>query len=266
MEIQTLKIAPALLLFASLSACKPSLPEATDADIVKLVGGGGFLSMSNDQTRISKGTEECARALSGLDDELFKDAGPEMLGMLKTDCRQRFQTMISDPKRNPLGFELAHFESPELAERIANIRAAQLAEEQAEKERLAAEKIGQVKAEIASAQKEATDMLANLDEWGARFRKSCDAWEMLRKKMTDLKMIPEKSSDGLRPQLCGKNAWSQARENIETNAAKVLAYKYRDGFNMIPRLGYHTPTRLQEQLDKISEATARMTAQIDASQ
>ncbi len=110
-----------ILAAALLSGCKSSLPETTDAEIVTLVGGSGGFSFDGER-KISKTVLDCAGTLSGLDDDLLKDAGPEMLGLFKTSCRQRLNRFVSDPDRNPLGFELEHFENPELAERIEKIR------------------------------------------------------------------------------------------------------------------------------------------------
>jgi len=104
-----------------LAGCGASVPEATDEEIIALVGEARdtFSRDENSPLVIIKRTVECAEMLSGLNAEIIKDMPAEMLGMIKTKCRQQFDQAVKDSARNTKNFKLEHFENKDFAKRIA---------------------------------------------------------------------------------------------------------------------------------------------------
>ncbi len=105
-----------------LAACGEKVPEATDEQLLQLLGSSSSFFGSGAPLSISKRTVECAELLSGLADEIVKDMPEVVLGQIKTECRKGFDEVVKDPAKNPMGFKLAHFENKELAERIAALK------------------------------------------------------------------------------------------------------------------------------------------------
>lgn len=105
-----------------LAACGEKTPDATDEQLLQLLGSSSSFLGSDAPVNISKRIVECAQLLSGLADEIVKDMPDEMLGVFKTECRKGFDEIVKDPAKNPVGFEIVHFENKELAQRIAALK------------------------------------------------------------------------------------------------------------------------------------------------
>jgi len=110
-----------------LAGCSDA-PDATDEELITLLAEKQW-TLDRDQAPwvIPLKIEECASILSGLNAEITKDAPAEMIGAFKTECRKKLDTLLKDTTRNTKGFELKHFESKKLAQRIIEARKASLA-------------------------------------------------------------------------------------------------------------------------------------------
>ncbi|QFT29572.1 hypothetical protein FIV00_03690 [Labrenzia sp. THAF82] len=104
---------------AVLAACNPGLPEATDEQLLMLFSEHETMGVA----AIHRNAVECLEILSG--DSLYVDLGPELRGQLKTNCRQALDKVLQDADRNPVGFTMAHMESPDLTERVKKLRQTQ---------------------------------------------------------------------------------------------------------------------------------------------
>src|SRR5690606_15118147 len=111
------QLAAGTVLLTLLTACGNSVPEATDEQLLSLVGNKQTFMGSTVPLSISKRTVECVRVLSGVDEAIYKDMPSEMLGTFKTQCRQDFSERVANKDKNPLGFTIEAFENKELAER-----------------------------------------------------------------------------------------------------------------------------------------------------
>lgn len=163
-----------------LAACGEKVPEATDEQLLQLVGSSSTFFGSGAPLSISKRTVECVELLSGLADEIVKDMPDEVLGQIKTECRKGFDEITKDPAKNPMEFKLAHFESKELAERIAalkettdeaNRRAAQ--EKRAREEQEARAK---TETELAELKTNYSVFVASIDQRIEAMKPVCEEW------------------------------------------------------------------------------------------
>jgi len=114
---------PKFVLFSALflvAGCGSSVPEATDEEIISFLGDSMGASSRNENAPlvIAGRTKECVEFLSGLNAEIVKDMPAEFLGMVKTECRERFNEIVKDEARNLKGFKLEHFENKNFASRI----------------------------------------------------------------------------------------------------------------------------------------------------
>jgi len=102
---------------STLSACGPSVPEATDQQLLNILGTENRVGDTTHLT-LPKRLVECVRGISGLDDALYVDMPADVLGMFKTDCRVSLSTLLSSDANKELGFKQTHFENRDLAERL----------------------------------------------------------------------------------------------------------------------------------------------------
>ncbi|MCG8273935.1 hypothetical protein MIC97_20845 [Aquamicrobium sp. NLF2-7] len=105
-----------------LAACGEKVPEASDEQLLELLGSRSSFFGSEAPLGIPSTVVECTQLLSGLADEIVKDMPAEMLGAFKTECRRGLDDVLKDEAKNPMGFALAHFENQELAERIETLK------------------------------------------------------------------------------------------------------------------------------------------------
>ncbi|MES4992572.1 hypothetical protein ACTJJ7_11725 [Phyllobacterium sp. 22229] len=167
-----------------LAACGEKFPEATDEQLLQLVGSSSSFLGSDAPLSISKRTVECVQLLSGLADEIVKDMPDEILGQIKTECRKNFDETVKNPAKNPMGFKLAHFENKEFAERIeklkettdeANRRAAQEKRVRAEQEARA-----KTETELKEIRMSYGAFVVSIDDRVLAAKSLCDEWEAAR--------------------------------------------------------------------------------------
>lgn len=153
-----------------LSACGNSVPEASDEQLLTLLGDVREVRGETLPPSLSRGLEECVRLLSGLENEVVKDIPDEIIGQMKADCRSGLRNYLEDPDRNPMGLELAHFEDRELGERISAL--AEPSREAAQQAATEAQERYQ-QAQIDDAKEEVANLLSSLDERFATFSDLC---------------------------------------------------------------------------------------------
>ncbi|WP_265614926.1 hypothetical protein [Agrobacterium tumefaciens] len=167
-----------------LAACGEKVPEATDEQILQLLGSNSPFFGSDAPLSISKRTAECAELLSGLADEIVKDMPEEVLGRIKTECRKNFDEVVKDPAKNPMGFKLAHFESKELAGRIAALKAStdEANRRAAQEERARAEQEARAKteSELKDLRSSYGEFVASIDGRVQEAKAVCDEWATVR--------------------------------------------------------------------------------------
>jgi len=167
-----------------LAACGEKVPEATDEQLLQLVGSSLTFLGSDAPLNISKRTVECVQLLSGLADEIVKDMPEEILGQIKTDCRKNLDIVVKDPAKNPIGFKLAHFENKELAERIATLKeTTDEANRKAAREKAArAEQEARAKAEgeLKDLRSSYGEFVASIDDRVRETKAACDEWVAVR--------------------------------------------------------------------------------------
>lgn len=159
-----------------LTACQPEIPEASNEQLADLLGGPGS---AYDMPLISQKAVECLQLISGLADDVFKDAQKEQIAYYKTGCRQDLDKRLRDTSRNPLGFKLEHFENPDLAERVSNLRDAQrkiIADKKKEEEQ---ERAQQTAKRLADAKSHAKQHLAYVETWLAEMEAKCSQLKSL---------------------------------------------------------------------------------------
>lgn len=161
----------------SLAACKQDLAEISDEQLIALLGDGG------EPAQITTKTRECAEVLGGINEAVYQDVPEDMLGMVKTECRKRFQGWLNDSERNSTELTLEDFERAELAERIVALDDAQ---EAARAEQRAAEdaaKIEAMKAELAEAAAAGQELKADLQERRETIVEMCATLSDLREEL-----------------------------------------------------------------------------------
>ncbi|MGX1500835.1 hypothetical protein ACSSV1_005904 [Labrenzia sp. MBR-25] len=169
-------------IFSILAACQPEIPEASNEQLAELLGGP---SSAYDMPLISKKAVECLQLISDQADDVFKDAPKDQIAYYKTGCRKELDERLRDTSRNPLGFKLEHFENPDLAERVSNVRDAQRKiiadkKKEAEQERLAEkqqeeqERVQQTVKRLADAKRDSKEHLAYVEMWLAQMDDKCN--------------------------------------------------------------------------------------------
>lgn len=241
MLINNAKTGIVLCLISIVAGCQEKLPEATDEQIAQLVAQEG---RSSGSIPINIKTVECARMLSGLDDELYKDAPEDMIGSFKTWCRHTLQGWIEDPDRNPLGFELSDFEDSDLALRIEAIRDSQIAERQRQADIETVDEQRQIEEEIAGIKAEARAFRNNLADWEARIERACSAWQLARDEQR-AKRVQAEGFDDMPHGFCN-GTWPRSRAQIEQSVEIILAYEYdEERIYIHPKFSYYDPEQMQ---------------------
>jgi len=172
--------------FLFLSACQAKGEIATDEQLVLLFGEKPPFSDGPD-LQISKKTVDCVRLLSGLDEQLYKDAPAEMLGRVKTECRMPLDARVRDTKHNPVGLTLRDIEDKVFAERITALKQridTQLkAKAEAAREKERAEKNVRIKDALANAEKDAAQFAGTLETQLHDIDGLCDNWKKLKEQL-----------------------------------------------------------------------------------
>jgi len=251
-----------------LAACGEKTPEATDAQLLDLLGSRSTFIRSDAPLRISRSTVECVRLIANLDEDILKDMPAEMLGVMKTECRRELDNRLKDEAANPMGFQLAHFENSELAERITQLKeSTDEANRQAEQERRQREE----DEARASAERELEDLrtqyaafVASIDERLSAARPLCDDWlstqEALKQKDNWTNWAYRQSSS-----ICTDDVEqirAQAAQHLDAlNSAEVSGSGTFYNFPK-PYFGYASAEWFDEQSAKLNDDIAQMRSQL----
>lgn len=255
----------ALSLAPALAACGDKVPEATDDQLLQILASDSVFSSSDRPLSIPKSAVECVRVLSGLDEEIFKDMPAEMLETMKTGCRQELDKHLKDEAKNPMGFQLAHFENKELAERItklketsdeANRKAAQERRQHEEREARA-----KAERELEELKSQYAGFVQSIDQRIQSARPICDEWIAAQ---TALKKKKNKWNNWSyrQPSPICTDGIAQIRTTAATHLDTLSATEVSGrgtffNFNK-PYFGNASPEWLDEQVKKLNEDVERM--------
>jgi len=241
-NFKTLAVLPVVGLIA---ACNPSTPEITDEQLIDLLGKS---DRATGLRTIPTNIVECTGLISGADADLLKDAPNELVGMIKTGCREELNRALQNKERNPEAFKLSVFEDTKIANRIKTladqkdteiakkreaIRIKENAEREAaererEKERL------RIKAEtdaknieaMNQAKSEAKRIAEYTSNWLDTYRDRCDYLESLPKKIRG-------AGESVSPMLfnsigkvCFRIEFRNIEKDMESYLEKVEKLKY----------------------------------------
>jgi hypothetical protein len=265
------RFAAGTLVLALLSACGDNIPEATDQQLLSLVGNKQTFMGSAAPLSISKRTVECVRLLSGVDEAIYKDMPSEMLGTFKTHCRQDFSQRIADKDKNPLGFKLEAFEDKELAERITKLKTTtdesnRIAAEK-ERERIQSERVAKMKAELENERKQYQDFVDSIDVRVKEAAPRCQEWV----KFQSAAKAKEKYSTWAyrrAPEICLKDGLAMVHQAVKKNQDYLAKQEIRpDSFGMgfsKPYYGIATAEWFDNQTARLEKEIAQMKAIVSA--
>ncbi|WP_145904074.1 hypothetical protein [Roseibium aggregatum] len=217
-----------------LAACQPEIPEASNEQLADLLGGPGS---AYDMPLISQKAVECLQLISGLADDVFKDAPKEQIAYYKTGCRQDLDKRLRDTSRNPLGFKLEHFENPDLAERVSNVRDAQRKiiadkkkeEEQerlAEKQQEEQERVQQTAKRLADAKRESKQHLAYVEMWLAQMDGKCTGLKHLNDQRKGQNISVPLTMTSKLLGSCQDYTFKNIREDAQKTSEKIAELTY----------------------------------------
>lgn len=178
----------------ALAGCKKDLSEITDDQIVALVSrdAGGFGTMfgapaeeSDRPKRISKAALECVDYLSGSNAEIVQDMPKEMLGIMKTECRQMFHANLNDPAINTAKLEMEDFERPEFAALVHEVAGRQEAKLQEHLRKERAVKLEELKAELDQVSGKVTELVGRVDAYRVKIAELCADYRPLKQEIDD---------------------------------------------------------------------------------
>lgn len=260
-----LQVTAGSLGLALLAACGDSVPDATDAQLLQLVGNQSTFMGSTTPLAISKGTVECVRVISGIDEAIYKDMPAEILGTFKTQCRKELSERVADSAKNPLGFKLESFENKELAERITKLKTTtdesnRIAAEQ-KRAREKAERLAKKQAELDAERKQYQAFVDSIDDRVKNIAPRCDLW----KESQQAAKAREKYSQWAyrsAPEVCQKQALTQIRDTAKRNMENLANQKvHADAFGMgfsKPYYGVASASWFEQQEARLDKEIAQM--------
>lgn len=237
----------------ALAACKQDLAEISDEQLIALLGDGG------EPAQITTKTRECAEVLGGINEAVYQDVPQDMLGMVKTECRKRFQGWLNDSERNSTELTLEDFERAELAERIVALDDAQ---EAARAEQRAAEdaaKIEAMKAELAEAAAAGQGLKAGLQERRDILAPACTTLRGLREELQEVNRVHSLFNRGL-PGVCTGEPLRREVEQIERFEARIDGFELPEPgdriFSSVPPLPRINLDEIDGQIAQVEAVTA----------
>jgi hypothetical protein len=266
----------ALMLCAVLlTACQAKTEAATDEQILLLLGDPPIFEAGGDRI-IRKATVECVRLIAGVDEAIYKDASPEMMGHLKTRCRKELDQKLGEKARNNLEIELKDLEDKAFAERLTTLAERVNAEHKAkvearrqkeeaerkEKERKElAERKEKILAAFAKVESEATAFASGLEGQFQEVGRLCDDWKKLKEQISKA----DKNSKyrwAMSPHLCFNPQRKNLQDRVAQTAQELADFKARSDDQLteygIPRL-YHIKD-FTERLDALRAEVKTMQA------
>ncbi|MCB5205506.1 hypothetical protein LH464_23975 [Neorhizobium sp. T786] len=236
------------------TACGDGLPQATDAQILAMLGESPF-DPDDGPSTIPRRTEECPRVLSGLDQAIYKDMPSDMLGMFKTDCRTNLAKIISDTSRNPLSYSIEDFENKELAARISRIAADAAVKSQEFREsarkQAEADKIRARTEEIADAKRQVKQQIASLDAQFGHIDQLCSEWDREYASAKERNRYLAR----LKPDTCDDKFKFRVRKEANDTLAVISSLKVETEFygrSLIPHYNGANAAYLTERIANLS--------------
>ncbi|MEE1610720.1 hypothetical protein [Microvirga sp. CF3016] len=199
--------------FLFLSGCQAESEILTDEQLVLLFGERTMFTDESD-LQISNKTVECVRLISGLDEEIYKDAPADMLGRIKTECRMDLDAKIKHTKLGNAKLTLNDIGNKAIAERLTALKQRIDADlkakaEDARKKELS-DRTAKIRDSLARVEKEATRFAGSLETQFRDIDRLCDDW----KKLKDQIVKADKNSKyrwRFTPTTCGQTF----RENLQ---------------------------------------------------
>ncbi|MGO2263737.1 hypothetical protein [Halomonas sp.] len=230
-----------------LAACGDSVPEATDEQLVSLLGEHEEAYGQPMPPSILRNTEECVRLLAGLEDEIVQDIPDEYLGRIKADCRTDLRDKLQESELNPIGIELSHFENRELGERVSELAepsrvAARQARNEARdaKQKADAEaREAEQQAKIDEARERIVVLQSELDDRLQKFAQLCTEFIESRQLAFDQDITVPGHLRWSTPSVCKDNFAQQTRSQIGNVSERLAALEPGGGMfgPSIPYLG-----------------------------
>ncbi|WP_285295551.1 hypothetical protein [Aureimonas altamirensis] len=249
----------------------------SDDQILSLLGRTSVMAMSSDEpATITKSTEECVRAIAGVDEALYADMPEEMVDLFKDECRAEIVRHLEDENRNPMGLTMSDVEDPEFAHRVTAVRQnaqaaaqehtrqrqeAREADRAARQQEQAALIVERQQAAIDDAQAQLEDLKANLADRLAAIATACAEFEREKAALRE--------RNGRSPVLnraWGSNACRGSyAERMESQLAKVedsvSSMEMQEGTTLIPPmpyLGNLDPAWMTKEIESLEDQIAQM--------
>jgi len=211
-------LACASIATVTLAACGDDVPQVTDDEILSMIGEGNSFVATDAPKTIPKQVDECARLLSGIDEAIYKDMPPEMLGGFKTECRKNFSEIVADKSRNTAGFVLSQRISKIAID--AQIKAREFAESAREK-RKTDDRNAQTK-KIDDAKQHIAGLISTFDQKFARIDELCGQWDQ---EYAAAKQRREYGVTRRRPDACSEEFKRDVRIDADKMAADLSKLK-----------------------------------------
>ena len=237
----------------ALAACKDALAEVSDEQLVALVGDGG------EPAQITRRTRECAELLGGINEVVYQDLPEDMLGLVKTDCRQLFQGWLNDPERNSTELTLEDFDREDLAQRIVALDETQEAAQAEQRAAQHAVEIEAMKVELAEVSAKSQELKAGLQERRGILVPACTELQTLRDELREANRMHDLFVRGL-PSVCTGEPLRREIEQIEGLEARIDSYELpapgETYFGAVPRLPSIDLEEIDAGILQVEEVTA----------
>ncbi len=251
MRLETVFLAGCTAL--ALAACKDALADVSDEQLIALVGDGG------EPAQITRRTRECAELLGGINEVVYQDLPEEMLGLVKTDCRQMFQGWLNDPERNSMELALEDFDRADLAQRIVVLDDTQEARQAEQRAGERAVEIEAMKVELAEVSAESHELKASLQERRDILVPACMELQALRDELREANRMHDLFVRGL-PNICTGEPLRREVEQIEGLEANIDSFELpapgEAQFRVVPRLPSINLEEIDAGIVQVEEVTA----------
>lgn len=261
-----------VLALSSLAACD-QVPDASDDQLMQLVGESFSFGSDDKRLTISRSRLECVRLLADLDKAIYKEMPNEFMGRVKTDCRRNLDSLLKDAAKNPLGFKLEHFENKNLAERISQLKAKTDEQQKlaaiAERTRLEIEARAKAEERLNKAREQIATVVASLDSQLSDAGSLCTIHKTLKTHLQQ-QNIRSAYRYKMQPSLCRNNALDEVRsqvKKVENEIAKASVTGSGTFYTVnIPYFGAADPDWLAQELTAVRNEVDGMKAETGSPQ
>lgn len=247
-----------------LSGCQAKSETLSDEQLVLIFGEKPMFAEGSD-LQISKKTVECIRLISGLDEEIYKDAPTDMLGRIKTECRMDLDTKIKHTKVSDVKLTLNDIGNKAFAERLTTLKqridTELKAKAEAARKKELSDKTAKIQYTLASAEEEATQFAGSLETQFRNLDRLCGDW----KKLKDQIVKADKNSKyrwRTTPTACGQTFRENLQHQTATTAKRLAEAKAKQPSEVsefsIPRL--HYINNFNETISSLAEEVKTMQA------